>query len=230
MASLGSWNRTPCGQPLPGSAAGAQVGALSGWAGGWRVRGRVCSRWVGGCMSSWLGSDRTGDGQTAHPAARQWRSPMPRASLLPPAGSVPQAPRVTSSGAGQRGCRRFLARALRRSRQERVCLPRGPGPRGGGQEGRRAVPAGIPEANREAGLGRANSSSRPLGHPRPPPAVPGPPVLPAASPRATHPAVRDLARSTPVTSLSCPSPGGPPAASQTQWGKELDSGIHSVRI
>lgn len=48
---------------------------------------------------------------------------------------LPRDPHVTPRGAGRRGCHRFLARALRRSRQERVCLPRGPGPRGGGRKG-----------------------------------------------------------------------------------------------
>lgn len=134
--------------------------------------------WVEGM---WLG----GLGQTAHPPARQRRSSSPRARLPRQPAQCPELPRdphMTPRGAGLRGCRGFLARALRRSRQERVCLPRGLGPRGGGQEGRRAVPAGILEVSWGPGLARAAGSSRLLGHPRLPPASPGSLVLPASSP------------------------------------------------
>lgn len=84
--------------------------------------------WVEGM---WLG----GLGQTAHPPARQRRPSSPRARLPRQPAQCPELPcdpHVTPRGAGLRGCRGFLARALRRSRQERVCLPRGLGPRGGG--------------------------------------------------------------------------------------------------
>ena len=134
--------------------------------------------WVEGM---WLG----GLGQTAHPPARQRRSSAPRACLPRWPAQCPELPRdphVTPRGAGRRGCRGFLARALQRSRQEWVCLPRGPGPRGGGQEGRRDVPAGIPEVSWGAGPARAAGSSRLLSHPRLPPASPGSLVLPASSP------------------------------------------------
>lgn len=53
---------------------------------------------------------------------------------------------------------------------------------GRGQEGRRAVPAGIPEVSWGAGQAGAAGSFRLLSHPRLPPASPGPLVLPASSP------------------------------------------------
>lgn len=173
--------------------------------------------WVEGM---WLG----GLGQTAHPPARQRRPSSPRARLPRQPAQCPELPcdpHVTPRGAGLRGCRGFLARALRRSRQERVCLPRGLGPPGGAaQEGRRAVPAGIPEVSWGPGLARAARSSRLLGHPRLPPASPGSLVLPASSPDP-RPHVWDP---------SCSR--GTLAAWQTQWGKHPGWGgyTHGVRI
>ena len=135
--------------------------------GGWRVCG-------------WVGLDRQ---VMPQPGKGGHRCPGPACPRRPAQyPGLPRDPHVTPRGTGRRGCRRFLARALRRSRQERVCLPRGPGPPGGGQEGRRAVPAGIPEVSWGAGQAGAAGSSRLLGHPRLPPASPGRLVLPASSP------------------------------------------------
>lgn len=135
--------------------------------------------WVEGM---WLG----GLGQTAHPPARQRRPSSPRARLPRQPAQCPELPcdpHVTPRGAGLRGCRGFLARALRRSRQERVCLPRGLGPRGGGGAGREAGCAcGHPGGQLGA---RAGQSCSQLQTPRSSQAasslawVPGPPgVLP----------------------------------------------------
>lgn len=68
---------------------------------------------------------------------------------------------------------------------------------------------GIPEVNREAGAGRADSRSGPW--------LPSPPLaslgakeeLDSWSPRPIYPQFRDPVRSRLATSLQCPAPGEP---------------------